>query len=211
MKVGDRVKVLPRCTKYGGKYNGKQGTVKVVKSWGFADTTPKSFGVYLDEEFNKNAAGGLFWFYQRDLSYEEEENKMLSGYEAVKIKFLDGGEKEYTYALYPTEKPCLIGDLVVVQTGHHGLALAQITEVDGVDMGEVSCGRQVVSVVNQTAFQKRVTAEKRLAELRTAMAARARELQETTLYEVLAREDDGLRAMLYEFKALSGAGKEGDT
>ena len=210
MKVGDRVKVLPRCTKYGGKYNGKQGTVKVVKSWGFADTTPKSFGVYLDEEFNNRAAGGLFWFYQRDLSCEKEENNMLSGYEAVKIKFIDGGSREYTYALYPTEKPCLKGDLVVVQTGHHGLTLAQITEVDGVDVREVSFGRQVVSVVNRTAFQNRVAAEKRIAELRTAMAARARELQETTLYEVLAKEDDGLRAMLDEFKMLSGAWKEGD-
>lgn len=210
MKVGDRVKVLPRCTKYGGKYNGKQGTVKVVRSWGFADTTPKSFGVYLDGEFNNRAAGGLFWFYHPDLGCEKEENNMLSGYEAVKIKFLDVGSSEYTYALYPTEKPCMKGDLVVVQTGHHGLALARITEVDGVDVCDVRCGRQVVSVVNRAAFQKRVAAEKRIAELRTAMAARARELQETTLYEVLAKEDDGLRAMLDEFKMLSGTWKEGD-
>lgn len=210
MRVGDRVKVLPRCTKYGGKYNGKQGTVKVVRSWGFADTTPKSFGVCLDGEFNNRAAGGLFWFYHQDLGCEKEENNMLSGYEAVKIKFIDGGSREYTYALYPTEKPCLIGDLVVVQTGHHGLTLAQITEVDGADVREVSSGRQVVSVVNRAAFQKRIAAEKRIAELRTAMAARAKELQETTLYEVLAKEDDGLRAMLDEFKMLSGAWKEGD-
>ena len=128
----------------------------------------------------------------------QNENFMVAG-----VKFLDGSnkDKEYFYALFEEYN---VGDLVVVQTGHHGLALAEISSVDCGDKNRVKCSREIITRVDMEAFYQRQEKRKALAQLKKDMDKKVKELQETALYELLAEKDPALAAMLAEYKQLNG-------
>ena len=125
------------------------------------------------------------------------ENFVVAG-----IKFLDGTntDREYTYALY--DERIAVGDIVVVKTGHHGFALAEIASIGNFPYSAVQCGREVIDKVDFTAYTEREEKAKRVKALKAEMDEKVRQLQQTALYELLAEKDPDLKAMLEEYKSL---------
>lgn len=188
--------------KYGDRFNGLIGEVENTSGGG------TEFGLRIDGYENTRSSKGLFWFSLNELEFiESEENVMLSpndNFIVAGVKFLDGNnDKEYYYALFDEYH---VGDLVVVQTGHHGLALAEITstDCDPYSKNKVKCSREIVTRVSMDAFYDRQTKRKACAKLKKEIDKKVKELQETTLYEMLAEKDLTLAAMLAEYKNLKG-------
>ena len=201
--LGAKVKVL--CSyRYDNRYEGKCGVVENT-STGYT-----SLGVRISGCSNPRGSSGLFWFAEDEVEFtERKENVMLSHNEDFKVagvKFLSGAnqDKEYYYALFADNADAQEGDIVVVQTGHHGLALATISSIDDTDKNKVQCSREIVSVVDTTAFEKRKAQRVARAKLKKEMDKRVSELQETALYELLAEKDPALAAMLSDYKKLTG-------
>ena len=188
-------------SKYGSKYIGKTG---VIENTSCGNT---AFGVRLEGHINPKSTKGLFWFSMDEIEFiESEENVMLSQNEnfmVAGVKFLDGTnrDKEYFYALFDEY---YVGDLVVVQTGHHGLALAEISSIDCEGKEKVKCSREIITRVDMSAFEDRQAKRNALAKLKKDMDKKVKELQETALYELLAEKDPALAAMLAEYKQLNG-------
>lgn len=194
---------ITASSKYGEKFIGMVGMV---------DNNSRSdvIGIEIPGYRNPKSEKGLFWFYYDEIEFiESEENSMLNHNEDFKVagvKFLSGSnqDKEYYYALFSDNADAQEGDLVVVQTGHHGLALAQISSLDDTDKNKVQCSREIVSVVDTSAFEKRKANRAAMAKLKKEMDKRVSELQETALYELLAEKDPALAAMLSDYKKLTG-------
>ena len=200
IKLDMKVKVVSG-SKYGTKYVGKTG---VVENTSCGNT---AFGIRLTGCENPKSSKGLFWFSLDEIEFiESEENVMLSQNEnfmVAGVKFLDGtnNDKEYFYALFDEY---YVGDLVVVQTGHHGLALAEISSIGWSDKERVKCGREIITRVDMEQFYQRQEKRKALAQLKADMDKKVKELQETALYELLAEKDPTLATMLADYKKLSG-------
>lgn len=198
-----KVKIIG-TSKYDDKYIGKIG---VIENTSCGNTC---LGVRIAGCENPKSRVGLFWFEMDEIEFiESEENVMLNQNEnfmVAGVKFLEGTnkDKEYYYALFADEATAEVGDLVVVQTGHHGLALATISSLDDTDKNKVQCSREIVSVVDTTAFDRRKAQRTARAKLKKGMDKKVKELQETALYELLAEKDPALAAMLAEYKQLNG-------
>lgn len=194
--------------RYRGWFNGLFGEVVRRSSDSVSSNT---VGVKVDGYYNKRSAYGVYWFKISELvpenenKSESEETKMLlPNYTAASVQFLSGSNAEvkYTYALY--DETVVVGDTVVVQTGHHGLALAQVVEISADLVPKVACNREIVAKVDFTAFYDRQARAKRLAELRAAMDTKVKELQALALYDMLAEKDPALKDLLTEYRELSG-------
>ena len=201
--LGAKVKIL-KSSRYSNVYEGKCG---VVENTSTGDT---SIGVRIPGCHNSRGLSGLYWFAEDEVEFtERKENIMLSHNEDFKVagvKFFSGSntDKEYYYALFADNADAQEGDLVVVQTGHHGLALAQISSLDDTDKNKVQCSREIVSIVDMGAFEKRKAQREARAKLKKEMDKRVSELQETALYELLAEKDPALAAMLADYKKIVG-------
>lgn len=194
-EIGDTVKVVS-CSKYKDKYIGVIGTVEKT---GFS-----SIGVRLKGYTNKSSSYGLFWFNEDELTRmktkRKEEYFMDKNYHPIIINFISGSNTSvpYTYAAYEDYDE---GDYVVVHTGHHGMALAKVKAI-GTEDDKVEYGREIICKIDMTAYNDRKARAKRKAELKGKMEAKVKELQETAIFEMLAKEDAGLAEMLKEFKEL---------
>lgn len=198
MEIGTRVQVINPPDHY-GFLSGAIGTVDRV--WNSPNGT--LFGVRIDNYNNSKSKYGLFWLNAICFIIFEGETKMYFNYTPATIHFLDGSNthREYAYALY--DATVVAGDTVVVNTGHHGLAIAQVCTVGECDKSLVKYGREIVCKVDLTAFNERKAKAKKIAELEQDMKAKAAEIQVATLYEMLAEKNPGLRAMLDEYKSLT--------
>lgn len=151
----------------------------------------------------------MFWFNKTDLkeisNNESEENKLLSGYKVVGIKFLEGTNtaKEYIYACYDDVQE---GDYVVVKSGHHGWGIARINQIYGTTPDNtdipVEYNREVIAKFDPSPYFKRVEKIKRLGEIKRDMDKKVKELQNLAVYEALAKDNPELKELLEEFKSL---------
>ena len=195
-----KVKILS-SDKYNNQFEGKSGVIENTSCGGTA------VGVKIEGYANHKSSMGLYWFAEDEIELiEREENVMLNPNEnfmVAGVKFPDGSNKDkvYYYALFDEY---FIGDLVVVQTGHHGLALAEIVEIQCDGKDKVKCSREIVSRVSMEAFYERQEKRKALAKLKQDMDKKVKELQETAIYEMLAEKDPALASMLTEYKQLTG-------
>lgn len=204
-----RVKVL-RNAGYNNKFCGKCGTV--IRHHEYA------IGVLLDGHMNSNSSYGCYWFDSDKLELLTDNitegddvtmmmNAMMvkgTDYEIVRIKFLDEtGDKTYPYALF--EEGIAPGDRVVVKTGHHGFALADVVGFDdsALKLEDIKHDRQVVCKCDFTAYNNRVAAAERMIELKKQMDAKVKQLQSYAIYEMLAEKDPSLKEMLDELKMLT--------
>ena len=145
LTYGDRVTVTSRKS-YKGKYFNCTGTVHNC-----SPVAEGKVGVTLDGLSNPASSHGCFWFARHELTLlqgeeekhdttDKEENSMLiPGYVVARVVFLDDkstqkNEHPYAYALYSdaAREGDLVreGDTVVVMTGHHGPALAEVVRID---------------------------------------------------------------------------------
>lgn len=199
------VRVMPFAG-YKNKYVNEIGTVEkamVVQNHGH------KIGVRLNSRTNGASKYGLFWFDADKLevieNYESEEERiMLKGFKVAGISFLEGSntDKVYSYALYGDE--IKVDDIVVVQSGHHGLGVGKVVCINDESAADsVQCSREVIAKVDFTAFNERKAKEEKLIKLKREMDKKVKELQHFAIYEMLAKEDPALKEMLDEFKSLS--------
>ena len=199
-QIGDRVIIVNNLCDYNGKYTDEHGVV----SKHFVRKNECFYGVLLDNHRNIQSEFGLYWFSVKSIKSENKEREeipMFKNYTTVEVAFIDNPNTTYSYALYGTD--VCVNDIVVVNTGHHGFALAKVVFFpNDEDKREVQFGREVVCRVDTSAFNARVEARKRVAELKCEMEKRMREAQELALYEMLAKKDPTLKGMLDEYKAI---------
>lgn len=198
-EIGDYVKIIhyfPYSSSYLNKYAGHKGEIQRISG--------SSIGVKLEGLTNQNSGYGLFWFKREELKLvnkkPQEEYFMYENYSMVKAKYLDESisKRDIVFAAYESYE---VNDYVVVNSGHHGFVVAQVTAIDGVE-GQVQYGREIICKIDMTAYNDRKARAKRRAELKSKMEAKVKELQETAIFEMLAKEDAGLAEMLKEFKEL---------
>lgn len=161
------------------------------------------YGVYITDRPNPRSKHGLFWLRPNNLTIYKEDCPMNPTFATAMIHFLSGSnvKTEYAYALYD---PAIVpGDTVVVNTGHHGLAVAQVSSIGETSGEAVRFGREVVCKVDLTKFKERKEKARRIAKLERDMYLKAAEVQATVLYELLAEKNPELRVMLDEYKSLT--------
>lgn len=202
-EAGSRVRI--RCCPY--KYTRFElgGSIGVVRN-----SHSNNVAVEIDGTFNPNSDYGYFYFEPRYLTLvtddTKEENNMatnitnITGYnQAIKIKFIDDSSPcGYVYASFEPELK--VGDLVVVKPAHHKIALARVHEIlEGTDY---ETAREVVSKVYTDDYNERVKVRTQVAELKAKMQERARQLQDIALYQMLAKDDPAMQALLNEYQSL---------
>ena len=192
--IGARVQIKPK-SHYNGRFAGEFG--EVVRDY------EDSIAVRIDGIDNPRSQYGAYWFNENEVEFiESEEINMYGNYITADVAFLNGTNtnKTYNYALYDSDiRP---EDLVVVQTGHHGLAVARVVSTDGEPNGPVSHGREIVCKVDTTAFEERKARAAQLVELKARMDQKVQQLQKAAVYEMLAEKDPELAAMLQAYKDL---------
>lgn len=192
MNTGDRVEIRT-VSEYNGAWAGHHGTVM--------STGTGHIGVEIDGHKNPGSKYGYYWFSIKSLKVIKEEHIMLyDGYKTVGVSFLSGTNtsQKYAYACY--DESIKEGDLVVVQTGHHGLAVARVTAVPF--ESPVCASREIVAKVDVSAFEDRKERARKRAELKKAMDKKVQELQTEAIYEMLADKNPELREMLEQYRAL---------
>lgn len=193
--VGAQVKIRPKSN-YHGKFAGEYG--EIIRQY------DSHVAVKIDGHTNPRSQYGAYWFSENEIEIiESEEINMYGDYITANIAFLDGSntDKTYRYALYDdTIQP---EDTVVVQTGHHGMAVARIVAL-GEPNGPVSHGREIICKVDLTAFEERKARAAQLVELKAKMDSKVQQLQKAAVYEMLAEKDPELAAMLQAYKSLLG-------
>lgn len=125
---------------------------------------------------------------------------MFGKYKRAEIKFLEEhkGDALYPYALY--DDLISVGDTVVVKTGHHGFALAEVTNISEDGLGAINHGREIISYVDFRAYNSRREKEKRLNMIEQIVLEKARNTQFMTTFEMLAEKDTAVAELLAEYK-----------
>lgn len=200
LEVGVKVKILTNAG-YRDKYVGELGIVE--RNNQFSGGT---IGVRLDNYTNKSSGYGIFWFEKSKLEVIERKDEiiMFENFKVARISFLEGANTNavYAYALY--DDTITVGDIVVVQSGRHGLGIARVVDIDesGENTKAVQCGREIIAKVDFSAYEERKEKAKKMNNLKRQMDAKVQELQHQAIYELLAEKDPSLKAMLDEYKNL---------
>lgn len=201
IRVGVKVKILPNAG-YRNAYQDEFGVVERCDPFGEMST----IGVRLDNRMNPSSSYGVYWFNKNKVEIIESEDDeiMLKGFKVAGISFLEGVNTKtvYAYALY--DDNIAVNDIVIVQSGHHGLGIAKVVSIsdDALDVKHVQYGREIIAKVDFTAYEERKKKEERIKDLKKQMDAKVRELQNNAVYEMLAEKDPALKEMLDEFKTL---------
>lgn len=200
--IGKRVRVK-WCDKY-KRYNvkGRCGTIRAVYSY---------TAVEIDGLHNDSSATGDFYFYKKHLEIIEDKNKEetimaintnhITNYlNTAKIHFLNdtNANRTYDYANYIPDLQ--VGDLCVVMSAQHGMGVAKVEEI--VWENDIPLSREIVAKVNTLDYDIRVDRRKKAAELKAKMQERAKKLQDVALFQMLAKDDEEMAALLAEFTNL---------
>lgn len=221
LKKGSPV-IIKDAWKYKGQFLGSQGIIHHFYSSRGRMTGPQ-VAILFEGVKNPESSDGLFWFplsnvvlaspysknklTQQAQTYMNEEvniNDMkaqLFGGKIARVRFLNGTNqnKTYEYALYDDFKA---GDTVVVQTGHHGKTVAVIDEVIDQAPINVAYNREVICLVDMTAYEERQRRIQRMRELKAQMDDRVHQLRNIAIYEMMAARDNTMRELLDEFNRL---------
>ena len=203
MEVGMTVQVIPHSLSYSGKYSGEIGVIVRINTF---TAGQGKLAVKFENHTNRASSYGAFWFDPKELvNYEniiKEKITMFGEYKRAGIKFLDGTNTntEYQYALY--DESVKVGDTVVVKTGHHGFALAKVATISDEGLDLIKCGREIVSAVDFTGYTARRQKAERLCQLKAAMDAKVRDLQQVAVYEMFAEKDSSMKELLTEYQSL---------
>lgn len=201
--IGSRVKVVRQPNKYRiEKLVGLIGTVRTDSG--------SNVSVGFKEVRNHRSGYGCFYFRPSDLVAvdengneikKENENmpKITNYLNAVKIQFIgDSSPCNCVYANFdPGIQP---GNLCVVKPAHHDMTLARVVKI--LDDKPVELQREVVAKVWTDEYDNRVAMRAKAAEIKAKMEARAKQLQDIALYQMLAKEDLEMADMLNEYQSL---------
>lgn len=199
---GSQVKVVrqPRGS-YKDTLVGRIGTVRTDAG--------SNVSVVFKEVRNPRSGYGCFYFKPSDLvavdengnEIKEEKNmpKITNYLNAVKIQFInDSSPCNCVYANFdPDIQP---GNLCVVKPAHHDMTLARVVEI--LDDKPIELQREIVAKVWMEDYDNRVAMRAKAAEIKAKMEARAKQLQDIALYQMLAKEDSEMAQMLEEYQCI---------
>lgn len=197
---GDRVELVRKSSKYKRIPVGSTGIVMNVYS-------QSSIRVRLDEYTNITSKYGDYYFDHKELkrinteSNNEGSTIMTGNYRAAEVQFIEGNNTDckYVYACYD---PSIVeGDICVVKSAHHGLGIARVA---GFICTTEELTREIVCTCDFSDYNKRVENRKRMAELKDLMTARAKQLQDIALFQMLSEKDSDMASMLAEYHKLMG-------
>lgn len=127
-------------------------------------------------------------------------NKFNDCTSIVGVNFLQGYNtaKEYAFACY--DKEVSAGDLVVCDTAN-GISVARVCTVyEKENYPSNVVGKEIICKIDIAAFEERKAVRARKQELKAKMDKRVKQLQDTAIYETLAKDDEELAELLAEFK-----------
>jgi hypothetical protein len=195
-EIGDRV-IIVRNHYSSYRLNGCVGTVKTKYF--------EKYGVEVDDIHNTRSTLGVFYFKTKQLEketnrMENKTNRMEGNYRIALITFLEGTNTTtaYLYACY--DDSIEIGDIVVVKSANHGIGIGKVGNIIPKDDTEIY--REIICKADFTAYEQRVEARKRKAELFKQMRNRASQLHEIAIFETLAKDDAEMSGLLNELKGL---------
>ena len=208
--VGDRIIVKANSKYTYGNLINETGTVRRVY--------PGNVAVELDTVYNNRSSEGLFYFGEEHLEHiryyeacangecstEElkgEHMKLDGNYKIAHVDFIDdlSATKVYQYALY--EEHAKVGDLALVKArGAH--KLVKIVEISDEPSDGVEITAEIICMVDTSEYGKRIERRRKREELKAQMKARAAQLQELALYEMMAKNDSNMAALMAEYAAL---------
>lgn len=105
--------------------------------------------------------------------------------------------KEYAWIGFEMFQP---GDMVVVDTCN-GYAVARVTRCEPWTDGRTA-KRYVIGKVDDEQYAQQIQKDKLAASLKKKLDARAKKLQDITLYEMLSEDDPEMQELLDQYKAL---------
>ena len=202
--VGTRVEVTRNMHRYAENLVGLVGTVDSPGAG--------SIGVVFDEIRNPRSAYGRFYIETAYLKVvgdntnntnntnnkmeEKTMHKITNYLNVVKIQDINGG-RAYSEKFANFDPNLQAGDLCVIM-------LCDRTCLAKVDSISESTGEElyneVISKVDTTDYDARVEAREKAAELKSKMEARAKQLQDIALYQMLAKDDPDMAALLQEYQ-----------
>jgi hypothetical protein len=219
LREGDRVRIID-APEYGGDMNDLTGTLMRIKQ------TPKDgcvFGVKIDYEYNIRSRKGLYWFYENHLTHsntqepdDDETNKpyffprinpseeeiSIPGYKPVQIRFVGGSNRDNEPTVYASYEPDIqVGDIVVVHMGRQGLAVAEVIDADLPPHIKVMDNREIISIVDMSAFRARRKITEKLDAIRRKMNSKLHVLSNQDLYDKLAETDPEMKALIAELES----------
>lgn len=203
--VGDRVELVHVSPKYKRIPVGVTGTVRNVYN-------PSSIRVHLDAYTNITSKYGDYYFSHKELkrinteSNNEGSTIMTGSYRTAEVQFIEGNNADCKY-IYACYDPSIVeGDICVVKSARHGLGIAKVA---GFISTTEELTREIVCKCDFSDYNKRVENRKRMAELKDLMTARAKQLQDIALFQMLSEKDSDMASMLAEYQKLMGGEADG--
>ena len=213
LKVGTRVRIIPRvCSmdgkySYHGRYIGCAGRiVKLPESFTCAcvDADHRvSVGVQLDGHINERSQYGCYWFDISEIRVENEQEDtnmiLLKGYKVIKVDVNGCGEQ--LVASYESEISEF--DSVVIAAGDSSDAyrcgIVSATNVHTTCVPKW----QVVQKIDDSAFNSRIVRAQKAKELEDRLRDAANAYQQIAMYEMLAEKNPEIAALLKELKEVT--------
>lgn len=211
--VGARVKVVRQRKYPNEKLLGLIGTVRTDSG--------SNVSVLFDTKVNTRSSYGCYYFKPVELvEVDEFDNEIMevkkmekiTGYlNVAKIKAVtDNGVNPHVYEYANYEKDLAVGDTCVVtgltktrdlsSTILRGLSVATVVAIE--ERNDVEVVGEVVAKIDMGCYNERVRSRIKAAELKTKMEARAKQLQDIALYQMLAKDDPDMAALLQEYQCL---------
>jgi hypothetical protein len=195
-KRGDRVKVIND----GLQTYGFTGQVKATSYWG--DTieveldqinkvyTYKSNNLMIDSEQNNTIKG--------------DNNMLVGNYKIAMVKFVQGTNTVKGYAFGLFDNDVEVGDLVLCDTSN-GYNVAKVEEIiPKSEYNGTTVTKEIICKVDFTNYENRKANREKAVKLKAEMDKKIKEMQELTLFEMMAEKSPELKEMLEAYKGLLG-------
>lgn len=115
----------------------------------------------------------------------------------VNIKFEGGSNNLYTFR---ADNDIYIDDLVVCDTAN-GYKVGQVVDlIPAISPSKIN--KWVVCKIDLSAYRAKLEAEARLGVLKAKMEIRRKQLEQKAVYDMLAKGDAEMQALLEEYKAV---------
>ena len=200
-KIGSQVVVIKQSKYPGVKLLDLIGTVR--------SGTGGTIAVNFDTIKNEKSSYGSFYFkpnellkvpdYKRDNVEEKTMEKITDYLNCVKVTFY-GADKPSPMPYANFDPELAVGDICAVRYGTDKFDVVKVSEIlDSVDGG---VHNEVVAKIDVTDYNTRVQSRAKAAELKAKMQARAKQLQDIALYQMLAKNDPEMEALLNEYQGL---------
>lgn len=200
--VGARVKVVRQRKYPNEKLLGLIGAVRTDSG--------SNVSVLFDTKVNTRSSYGCYYFkpvelvevdeFDNEIKEEKKNMEKITNYlNCVKVKF-EGADKPSVYHYANFEQDLAVGDSCVVTYGTDKISVAKVVEFIENPNSEVFY--EVVTKVYMGDYEARVKAREKAAELKSKMEARAKQLQDIALYQMLAKDDPDMAALLQEYQGL---------